>query len=497
MADLFPTNKKKQPNNTVLDVEKKMIGTQKYTITEYNTPQRVQCVHCHQSYLNTHVITYYEYGTEKTLCRNCYKNLCRKANQTKQINKAVRILIRKENYKKRKQEAKPIHMVRSPLEKVVINGKDLSVIEWYVLDRSHYAELRDKKISGIRLSDDIVEFLRPYKKTLKKKAKTDNEAIQYLNVQWLKLAEKKKDKRDVAIESLLKDTANGNVHWSEETLSYVGFKRLYSATYQGFIYRLTVDGFQNAYGEQKYLLELTWSERDVIHQCPSKYNHLLFKSIQKSGVKKKAHTGKTDVAIPAHRTDKKPEKVIRSNDFIIRTNLFRCYHKEHTVEEVIGVVSIVYPNGKVTQKKVPCAFCETCGHYFMLDSEFRRLTESGIILAQIISGTDYYRTGTISEFNAASESILMRNGYNVKAQVGLTDEQRTIILQNILDNHIMTLHQIVSYLDMFIAQKKGMPQYQVAVNKWKKDRNMILNYNNDEKPEAVIEKIQVSGRAKR
>ena len=126
----------------------------------------------------------------------------------------------------------------------------------------------------------------------------------------------------------------------------------------------------------------------------------------------------------------------------------------------------------------------------MLDSEFHRLTESGIILAQIISGTDYYHTGKVTEFNAASESILMRNGYNVKAQVGLTDEQRRIILQNILDRHIMSAHQIVSYLDMFIAQKKRIPQYQTAVSKWERDRDFVLQYREEHKLEVEVKIIR-------
>jgi len=43
---------------------------------------------------------------------------------------------------------------------------------------------------------------------------------------------------------------------------------------------------------------------------------------------------------------------------------------------------------------------------------------------------------------------------------------------------------------MFIDQKVHMPQYKEAVEKWKIDRNYVLNYKNAEKRTVKIESIK-------
>lgn len=110
-----------------------------------------------------------------------------------------------------------------------------------------------------------------------------------------------------------------------------------------------------------------------------------------------------------------------------------------------------------------------------------------------MNGEIYYKKGKLQDFNAASESLLMQNGYNVKANNGLTDVQRQVILQNIMDNKILTPHRISSYLDMFIAQKGNMPQYKEAILKWEKDRSFVLDYKNGAKRNVDIQSIKNGG----
>ena len=90
----------------------------------------------------------------------------------------------------------------------------------------------------------------------------------------------------------------------------------------------------------------------------------------------------------------------------------------------------------------------------------------------------------------SSESLLMRNGYNVKASIGLTDIQRQIILRNIMESQILTPHKIASYLDMFISQKKNLPQYKEAILKWQKDKRYVLDYDADDKRNVFIKSIK-------
>lgn len=116
-----------------------------------------------------------------------------------------------------------------------------------------------------------------------------------------------------------------------------------------------------------------------------------------------------------------------------------------------------------------------------MKSVYKNISATGILLCQLIDEEIYYEKGILKNFNAASESLLMRNGYNVKANNGLTDMQRQVILSNIIDNKILSPHRIVSYIDMFISQKEHMPQYRNAVDKWKKDRAFVLSYKEQDK----------------
>ena len=170
--------------------------------------------------------------------------------------------------------------------------------------------------------------------------------------------------------------------------------------------------------------------------------------------------------------------------------MFRCYHKEHLVEEILGVVKVVTPKGETVKKEIPCAYCPECHCFFMLQSQFVKLSEAGIVLCQLIEKDEYYGSGKLGMFSAASESLLMRNGYNVKASNGLSDIQREVILQNIMDNNILPPHRISSYLDMFIAQKKNMPQYKDAISKWEKDKKFVLGYHNEQKRAVVVKAIK-------
>lgn len=181
---------------------------------------------------------------------------------------------------------------------------------------------------------------------------------------------------------------------------------------------------------------------------------------------------------------------INHGDFVVRTNLFRCFYKDHLVEEIIGLLKIITPQGKEVTDKVACAYCSKCNCYYMLTSEYNRVSQKGIILCQLIDKDDYYKTGTFNRMNRVNESLLMQNGYNVKANVGLTDIQRQMILESIMENNILTPHRIVSYIDTFILQKRNMPQYNNAVKKWELDKQFVLSYDNEHKREVEIKSIK-------
>ena len=66
-------------------------------------------------------------------------------------------------------------------------------------------------------------------------------------------------------------------------------------------------------------------------------------------------------------------------------------------------------------------------------------------------------------------------GYSVSQAEGLSEARRHKILSVLVDNHILTKSEIISYLDFFINQRKS-DKFAMAVAKWTIDRDYIRNY---------------------
>lgn len=304
-------------------------------------------------------------------------------------------------------------------------------------------------------------------------------------------------------DSLLEATLNKEIRWIEvlDVHSQTTFSRQYKCQFHNLTWEFVVTGYKK---ETKWhaCFELKFNKKnkkhkkhhveayEAIRSLNSNNNYAeLYKAIQNSAIRKEKPIVNQYIR-QREPGERKKELEIGNKDFLVRTNLFRCYHKEHLVEEIVGIVKVVTPTGEMVIKKIPCAYCPECRCFYILQSQFNKLSEDGIVLCQLIEKEEYYKSGELGDFNAVNESLLMRNGYNVKASIGLTEIQRQIILQNIMDNNILSPHRISSYLDMFIAQKRNMPQYKEAVSKWERDKDFVLAYRNEYKSVVEVHRIR-------
>lgn len=100
----------------------------------------------------------------------------------------------------------------------------------------------------------------------------------------------------------------------------------------------------------------------------------------------------------------------------------------------------------------------------------------GHILCQIETYPNYIKYGPPKDgfSNWREESILHALGYNVSQAEGLTDLQRKVILERIIDSGAMTKDRVLSYLDFFVRMHGGTSS---ASEKWKEDRRYIAAYN--------------------
>ena len=77
--------------------------------------------------------------------------------------------------------------------------------------------------------------------------------------------------------------------------------------------------------------------------------------------------------------------------------------------------------------------------------------------------------------NLNNESILKEFGYNVDYKSHLSFEQRQAILAEIVDLEILSVSNIVDYLNFFINSHTDYKYYE-ACEKWKRDKEFIENY---------------------
>ena len=170
-------------------------------------------------------------------------------------------------------------------------------------------------------------------------------------------------------------------------------------------------------------------------------------------------------------------KDIQAKDFLTRVHVFKCTSDNHKIRDIKCRVRVMSRNGKIDTYIVPGAYCETCNKYFMLDTDYKRLKQKGILICKIVEKDFWISTGRSNDyFNLNQESLLHMMGYNVNMQAGLSKEQRWGLLELIVDEGILTVVEIRSHLNWLIRRNQNNRNFEDARLKWKVDCEHLENY---------------------
>lgn len=187
-------------------------------------------------------------------------------------------------------------------------------------------------------------------------------------------------------------------------------------------------------------------------------------------------------------------KDFESIDFIVKSNLFSCQTNHHEVYAIIGKVPILGKNGRIFETLIPASYCLQCNCFSITEHSYELLNDLGFIQCKVIDEKRFHLirdNKSDSDKYAHAESILKQHGYNVISTIGLCDEEREDILKSIIEDKSLSPSIIVSYLEAFIAQKKGLYNYQAAVSKWRHDCAFVEKYKNEEKTIVNINSIKL------
>lgn len=318
--------------------------------------------------------------------------------------------------------------------------------------------------------NDVYERLVPTRSGQKKSQEMKSQQVHKSTVMRIREADKKQ-------EYLIKRTDNGQLKWT--LVKNSGLKDfVYTAidngnnlllhcfsTKNAMIYRFYKNGEQMSIGGiQQYL------EKIIVESGPAIVNYMDLSGYYPLSEEKKIQKQKKSSI-----ADKKQQIKIGFKDFVVRRNIFKCMHKHHLIEDIDAVVKIMNKNAEMEELTVAAGYCRECNMFFMMESTYHQLRKKGVVVFRAIDERNYLNQNYLNGRLLAKESILMQFGYSVSQAEGLSEQRRHKILSVLVDNHILTKSEIISYLDFFINQRKN-DKFSMAVSKWTIDRNYIRNY---------------------
>ena len=167
---------------------------------------------------------------------------------------------------------------------------------------------------------------------------------------------------------------------------------------------------------------------------------------------------------------------IKYGDFIIKKSTFKCIHNNHHTEDMAAAVNVIEKDGNIKLKKINVGYCKECNVFFVLESIYEELKKWYVPICKVSDVKTYYGSNGKYGMKLAQESILKQYGYNVSKTEDLSDTVRQKILAVLIDNHIVTKNDIISYLDFFVSQRRYQSKYEQAISKWEEDREFVTNY---------------------
>ena len=214
-----------------------------------------------------------------------------------------------------------------------------------------------------------------------------------------------------------------------------------------FLYRFYINGEnQTIGGIQRYL------EQMIVRKNPKVVSNVDLSGYYVFGETKTA--SKEEMDEPNNFPAKRRINVV-IKDLVVRRNVFKCMHKKHAIEDIDAVVKIMNKNIEIEEVVVSAGYCRQCKVFFILESTYQYLRKKGVVAFRTVDEKSYLNQNYLNGKLLAQESILMQFGYTVSQTEGLSEERRHKILSVLVDNHILTKSEIISYLDFFISQRKS------------------------------------------
>lgn len=116
------------------------------------------------------------------------------------------------------------------------------------------------------------------------------------------------------------------------------------------------------------------------------------------------------------------------------------------------------------------------------------MLKHGTPLCAVYNESDISNKKTAKPFCYKSQSVLNAMGYSVGMELNLPAEERQQILGIALQNKMIEIHDLISFLNWLIQTRKTQSKYEVAISKWQEDLQFVKKFELEER-----EKVNIKG----
>ena len=284
----------------------------------------------------------------------------------------------------------------------------------------------------------------------------------------------------IIVQDVFNKTKNGSIKWflkRSDSMSGI-YQRVYECTTDEKL-QFIFSNYWNREGKkvQRYILKFREKSTPIAMVSGEKFESLIKKSLSNNSNRLNVRYDETQI-IKIRELANLPQKNVEADTVYIRQNNGRCL-KYHETEDVVAIIYVVTSMGEIIECKMPALYCNTCESYYISRTIIGKIKKYGKPLCVIEENDAREYKETSIGFDLADESPLHLIGYNVGTKDNLSERQRQMLLDYIIDFSIMKKYKVLEYLELFINMNGKRSNMENCVNKWNADWQHVAHYNSN------------------
>ena len=156
-------------------------------------------------------------------------------------------------------------------------------------------------------------------------------------------------------------------------------------------------------------------------------------------------------------------------------------HKNHHCNEYKAMIPVFDK-----EYRFYVEYCHECDKFIMKYDDYVRYIDRFMVFPMKVQ----YNSPQNYDYSLSDYSPLLLAGYNVNQNENLSASTRQKILSFIVDHQILSKRKVLNYLEQFINRGCNNLGFELAVEKWKADKEFLLSYSPPDTPNVIIGRLE-------